>query len=58
MDPLLPREGIAEKMIHHADRSFPKPWNGFGVRDFWERETRGERELGVVGMRELVKERE
>jgi len=38
LDPLLPREGIAEKMIHHADRSFPKPWNGFGVRDFWERE--------------------
>ena len=34
-----------EKMIHHADCSLPKPWNGFGVRDLGVR-VWGEWELG------------
>ena len=28
-------------MIHHADCSLPKPWNGFGVRDLGVRVKRG-----------------
>ena len=27
LDPLLPREEIIEKMIHHANLILPRPWN-------------------------------
>ena len=27
LDPLLPREEIVEKMIHHANLILPRPWN-------------------------------
>ena len=48
-------------MIHHADCSLPKPWNGFGVRDLgvrvWGGGSSGRKRVGVVRSK-LMRERE
>ena len=48
LNPLLPREGIAKKKLHHADLILPRPWNqvereDLGLRDWVRGEGEGAR---------------
>jgi len=38
LNPLLPKDGIKEKMIPHADLILPRPWNPMERKDLGERE--------------------
>jgi len=63
LDPLLPREEIIEKMIHHADLILPRPWNSsgkgvFGELRVWEGASSREGELRMMRRTELVRKRE
>ena len=57
MNPLLPKDGIKEKMIPHTDLILPRPWNPMERKDSGERG--GGRELGLelalVRWKELVR---
>ena len=61
LNPLLPKEGIAKKMLPHADLILPRPWNQMEMMDWgfralgWGRAREGRAEHGVR-LRKLVRE--
>ena len=62
MNPLLPMDGIEEKMIPHTDLILSRPWNPMERKDLGSRDWvrgEGERELGLelalVRRKELVR---